>query len=336
MKLDLLDYLCDPVDKSELRIEDRVVDADGGIVAGRLVSAAGRVYEIRNGIPRFIQDTVATQAVHAFGDEWNYFNFDHFKLNWLAHTVRNTFGSPTAFENKLVVDAGAGSGMQSRWMREAGARRVIVLELSHSVDGVMSRNLKGLDGVDIVQCTIDRPPLKDGCIDGIVICHNVIQHTPSVETTARALWALVAPGGEFAFNCYLQNTFTAPRRFRFWLYQRLRRHLSRSSFNFLLGYAKTMAMLRFVPVLGLILERLCFVVRGEVPPGPHHLRRAYRIAVLNTFDWYGTHAYQHHKTRDEIQRLVNELQPDTSKVSNLEDYLRIPAPPIGCAIRIAR
>ena len=122
---------------------------------------------------------------------------------------------------KLVVDAGAGSGMQSRWMREAGARRVIVLELSHSVDGVMSQNLRGLDGVDIVQCSIDRPPLKDGCIDGIVICHNVIQHTPSVETTARALWALVAPGGEFAFNCYLQNTFSAPRRFRFWLYQPL-------------------------------------------------------------------------------------------------------------------
>src|SRR5262249_19937310 len=46
------------------------------------------------------------------------------------------------------------------------------------------------------------------------------------------------------------------------------------------------------PLLGLMLERLCFVVRGDVPRGPYRLSRAYRLAVLNTFDWYGAHEYQ--------------------------------------------
>jgi uncharacterized protein YbaR (Trm112 family)/2-polyprenyl-3-methyl-5-hydroxy-6-metoxy-1,4-benzoquinol methylase len=336
MKRDLLDYLCDPADKSPLRLEDELTDAAGNIDSGRLVSQSGRVYPIRDGIPRFVPDAAGAAAVRSFGDEWNYFNFDQHKLNWLNHTVRNTFGSTAAFAGKLVVDAGAGSGMQSRWMREAGARRVIALELSHSVDGVMRRNLADVDDIDIVQCSIDHPPLKDASIDGIVICHNVIQHTPSVEATARALWAVVAPRGELVFNCYLNNDFNVLRRFRFSLYQRLRRHLSRTSFRFLLGYARTMAVLRFVPVLGVALERLCFVVRGEVPAGEGRLRRAYRLAVLNTFDWYGAHEYQHHKTRDEIESLVKELQPDAAKVSNLERYLKIPAPPVGCAIRVAR
>ncbi len=294
MTPDLIDYLCDPIDKSSLRLADPSFDGDGNVVTGNLVSEGGRTYPVRDGIPRFTADSGVAEAVRAFGDEWNYFNFDQFKLNWLQHTVRNTFGSPEAFQGKVVVDAGAGSGMQSRWMREAGARRVIALELSHSVDGVMRKNLEGCDGVDVVQCSIDQPPLKDGCIDGIVICHNVIQHTRAVEATARALWALAGPGGEFVFNCYLKNDFNALRRFRFWLYQRIRAVLSRTSFSALLWYSRIVAMLRFVPVFGLVLERLCFVVRGDVPPGPGWMRRAYRLAVLNTFDWYGTHQYQHH------------------------------------------
>jgi SAM-dependent methyltransferase len=332
----LLDYLCDPKDRSPLRLADPVRDSAGVIRAGTLVSASGRAYPIRDGVPRFVPEDTRRASVESFGDEWNEFNFDQFKLNWLEHTVRNTFGSTEAFRGKLIIDAGAGSGMQSRWMAEAGAARVIALELSHAVDGVIRRNLAGVNNVDVVQCSIDEPPIKDGCVDGIVICHNVIQHTPSVERTAEALWRLVAPGGELVFNCYLRNDFNLLRKLRFTIYRALRGFLSRQSFGFLLWYARTMSALRFVPGLGFALERANFVVLGHVPPGPQYLRRRYRAGVLNTFDWFGSHAFQHHKTRDEIRRLVDALQPDPAKVSNLETYLRPPAPPPGCAIRIRR
>lgn len=78
------------------------------------------------------------------------------------------------------------------------------MELSNAVDGVIKRNLAGLTNVDGIQCSIDRPALKGGSIEGIVICHNVIQHTPSVEKTAKALWSLVGKNGEFVFNCYIK------------------------------------------------------------------------------------------------------------------------------------
>ena len=149
MNPQLLDYLCDPLDKSTLTLRDPQFAPDGSITSGSLVSASGRSYPIRDGVPRFVQPEVQRSVV-SFGDEWNHFNFDEFRINWMEHTVRHTFGSLAEFKDKLVVDCGAGSGVQSRWISEAGAKHVIALELSHSVDDVMNRNLAGLRNVDIV------------------------------------------------------------------------------------------------------------------------------------------------------------------------------------------
>lgn len=329
MKPRLLAFLCDPVDSSELELVTPILE-NGEIVSGMLVSASGRQYPIIEGVPRFCS---VTTSVDSFGDEWNHFNYDLFKLNWENHVVKNNFGSTEFFRGKTIVDCGAGSGMQAKWMAEAGAKHVIALELSHSVDGVMKQNLEGISNVDIIQCSIDAPPIKSGSIDGLVICHNVIQHTPNVERTARELWRILG-SGEFVFNCYLkyQDRFIWMVR---WLliYRPLRGILSRCSFEITLGYAKFMAMLRFVPGLGTILEKAQMVIRGDVPPGPSYRRRLYINTVLNTFDWYGSHSFQHQKTPDEIRHLVNELQPNTSMIKNLEEYCRVPLPP-GLAVRV--
>lgn len=333
MKQELLNILCDPEDKSELRLVNPVFDEKGDIVQGLLVSASGRNYPIRNGVPRFTEQTAESETVESFGDQWNYFNFDDFKLNWLGQTIKNTFGSPEVFRGKVVVDAGAGSGMQSKWIAEAGAKQVIALELSHSVDDVMKRNLQGLDNIDVIQCSIDRIPLRDASIDGIVMCHNVIQHTPSVEKTARELWRVVGASGEFVFNCYPKNDLGFVRKARLAINLALRGFLSRRSFRFRLAYARLMAVLRFVPILGQFLEKSMFVVRGEVLPGAGYLRRAYRGAVLNTFDWFGAHEYQHLKSDREIQALVVELKP--ARVLNMDRYFLRPQP-IGIALRLIK
>ena len=336
MKLSNLSFLCDPIDKSDLTIEAKEFAPNGDVIEGELLSSSGRRYPIRRGIPRFAEELDIGKTVHSFGDEWNYFNFDEFKSNWLNYTVKNTFGGLDAFAGKVVVDCGGGSGAQSLWMAQAGAKQVLCLELSHSVDNVMQRNLKGIENVDIIQCSIDAPPLKDRCIDGIVICHNVIQHTPSVEATARALMRLVASGGEFVFNCYPKST--APdllRRARFRLMEENRRFLSRQSFRFRLWYARTMAVARFIPLLGYALEKSMLLFRGDVPAGPNWFRRAYRQAFLNTFDWFGAHTYQHYKTDEEIRALVAELQPESIKVKNLDRYFEKP-PLSGCALRVFR
>lgn len=335
MNPDLLGYLCDPVDKSSLELTEAQYDGKGHIITGKLVSSSGRSYPVRDGVPRFESSLLQQDAVQSFGEEWNRFNFSDFRLNWLNHTVKNTFGSLDAFRGKVVVDAGAGSGMQTRWIHEAGASKVIALELSHAVDGIIRENLRGLDGVDVVQCSIDHPPIRDGAISGMVICHNVIQHTPSFEGTARALWRLVDLGGEFIFNCYPKNDIGTIRKVRLAVYYGLRAILSRCPFGVRLKYAQIMSLLRFVPVLGYLCEKSNLMVRGDVPQGPDYMLRCYKAGVLNTFDCYGAHAYQHLKTDHEIRTLVSELQPDLKKVVHLDAYFMRPQP-IGIALRLSR
>jgi ubiquinone/menaquinone biosynthesis C-methylase UbiE len=335
----LLNYLCEPVTKLPLRLVDPVTSDDGQILSGTLIAPTGKRYVIRDGIPRFV-DSVKTETVESFGDEWNHFNFTDFKINWLKHTVANTFGSTDAFKGRLIVDAGGGSGAQARWFAEFGARHVIMMDLSHSVDDVAQRNLQGLRNVDIIQCSIDAPPLRDRSIDGIVYCHNVIQHTPSVEKTAHALHKLTAPGGEFVFNCYPLNDQGAMRWMRWHLiYKPLRALLSRMPFGVIMAYSRVMAALRFVPGLGDLLEKAGLCVQGNIPRLDcestwSRTKRRFKNTALNTFDWYGSHQYQHHKTDAEIRDLVTQLQPDASKIGNLDKYFQRPPLP-GCALRIS-
>ncbi len=339
----LLDYLSDPASGEELKLENPEYDSKGNIISGVLKTEIGASYPIKNGIPRFITDQKLKETVTSFGDEWNHFNFTDFKINWLKHTVANTFGSTEAFRGKMIVDAGGGSGAQTLWMLESGADHVIMMDLSHSVDDVVLENLNpsGFTNYDVIQCSIDMPPLKPRSIPGIVICHNVIQHTPSVEKTAKALFEIVAEGGEFVFNCYDLNDKGALRWIRFHLIQLpLRAVISRLPFSLILAYARLMGVIRMVPVLGIVLEKAGICIRGDIPDIPGEktialLKRKYKAAVLNTFDGFGSHKYQHHKRIEEIVDLVTSLQSDKTKIHNLEAYCRRPKP-IGCALRVNR
>ena len=162
-----------------------------------------------------------------------------------------------------MVDAGGGSGMQSRWMSEGwGETRHLSRIIPFCRWGYESQSRRHSE-CRLIQCSIDAPPIKDGAVTGIVICHNVIQHTPSVEVTARALWRLLAPHGVVSVQL---------------LYEARRQHdmdgpvsmvssysavpVGGALFCFRLGYSRAMALLRFVPVFGWFLEKSLFMVRG--------------------------------------------------------------------------
>lgn len=336
----LLELLVDPRTHTRLELLDAVFDEHGNILSGKLQSQDNAIYPIRDGVPRFVTSS-NTSAVQSFGDEWNYFNYDQFKINWLTHVVGNTFPGPAVFKDKVIVDAGAGSGMQAVWMLQNGARHVILLELSEAVDDVIKRNLarSNFRNFDIVQCSIDQPPIRTNSINGIVICHNVIQHTPSVPDTARALFRIVNVNSEFVFNCYGRDDDTLFRHIRFHFQRSVRGFLKNRSFNFRLFYSRAMALLRLIPGLGWLLERSMLCFRGDVPRGTDGFRsyvnRLYRQAFLNTFDWYGAHEFQHQLSDADLRQLVLELQPESSKILNLDRYFTQPRP-IGCAFRVVK
>lgn len=53
-----------------------------------------------------------------------------------------------AFQGKLIVEAGGGT--QTKWFAEYGAKHVIMMDLSHSVDDVVKRNLAEHKNVDVI------------------------------------------------------------------------------------------------------------------------------------------------------------------------------------------
>lgn len=332
MKHWALDYLSCPVTRSELQLVDPTVAGDE-IVAGELVSREGRRYAIREGVPRFAvipgQETQSAESVESFGFEWNTLNFDMFHANWLEHVVQRNFGSPDFFKDKVVLDCGAGSGMHSRWMIEAGAARVISLELSNTVDGIMRSNLApNSDRNLIVQCDIASPPVRKGCFD-VVYCINVVQHTADPANTTRNLYALLDEGQQLYINYYRMPE--APwKQLRLISAEAFRRGVTaRLPKSLLLFLIRLAALGTYVPVLDRVVMQA--LICGEVPDGPQFRKRRYRQTVLNTYDWFGSHEFQRHYRCFELLELFSRAGIRLDQIPNLEQVMRLALP--GMAFR---
>ena len=89
----LLRYLCEPFTKENMTLVNTQIDEKVNIISGELKNSNGKIYPIVNGIPRFVDGSKLKKSVESFGDEWNLFNFDTFKIHWFNHTIKNTFGT---------------------------------------------------------------------------------------------------------------------------------------------------------------------------------------------------------------------------------------------------
>ncbi len=93
-------------------------------------------------------------------------------------------------------------------------------------------------------------------------------------------------------------------------------------------------------MIGILLEKSNFVLQGDVPKIPKesyfaNLKRRYKSALVNTFDYYGAHTYQWHLSNKEIEQLLSQLEPKPNRVLNKGKYFQRPQP-IGCALRVIK
>jgi uncharacterized protein YbaR (Trm112 family) len=201
-----LQLLCDPDTSAPLRLA-RVVHRSGDrILEGELEGSSGRRFPIRDGVPVFVgEGAQPVQSVASFAYEWNTFGFLFAREGWIEDIVRPLVGGTEFFRGKTVVDAGAGSGAQSRWMAEAGANLVISLELSDAVFGVHRQTTAGLaETVFPVQCDIARSPIA--VTPDVLYCVNVLQHTSSPTATFGQLSRMVGERTTFLFNVYTKRS----------------------------------------------------------------------------------------------------------------------------------
>lgn len=208
MRQEWIKYLCDPIDKTSLRITKIFEKKGQNILFGTLKSKSGNIYRIKEGVPILLnRHTQSVRTVDSFAYEWKEFDFDYGKKGWLQDIVKPIVGSTKYFKNKTIVDCGSGSGRQSLWMAQAGAKFVFSIELSDSARSMVKKIAKRFkDKIFVIQADITHLPInrKSVAID-LAYCINVIQHTKSPRRATLEISKLLSRSSDFIFNIYLRR-----------------------------------------------------------------------------------------------------------------------------------
>ena len=208
MRKEWVRYLCDPIDKTNLKI-DKIFKINGSnILFGTLRSESGNIYSIKEGVPILLnRHTQPVRTVDSFAYEWEQFDFDYGKKGWQEDVVRPSVGGLKYFKNKVIVDCGAGSGQQSLWMAQAGAKFVFSLELSNAAQTIIKKVTERYqDKIFVIQGDLAHLPINKKFVGvDLIYCVNVIQHTENPQKTLSELSLLLRPESEFLFNIYLKR-----------------------------------------------------------------------------------------------------------------------------------
>ena len=275
-----------------------------------------QMYSLKPPEAREEQDTFQrTVSVDSFGWQWTW-NSEMRTEDDLKMRVLDKFSvDSTMFTNRLVIDAGAGAGDQSRFMISLGAA-VVSIDLSSAIEVVarklrMNRNWVGIQG-DITSL-----PFVSDQFD-VVYCEGVIHHTQNSVKTVRELCRVLKPGGNMLAAHYIRQPVSTvagkiKRRITRGYYDGLRKRLSQMERFKLLFVTGLIATLNYVPLVGFFLRRTGTVLHYDVMPD-------FKTTWTNTFDYYGNHTYQRFVTPEEFYNYfesVGGMEPVYQQAGNV-------------------
>jgi SAM-dependent methyltransferase len=328
VKRALLDLLRSPNDGSELRLIDAADNGDE-ITGGRLVDESGREFPIDDGLPLFAADGADDPTFSfkwsiigdSYGHEdvtrktrraWYLERFGYGDEETLAETVRD----------KLVLDAGCGSGVDTSMFADCGGQ-VVAVDLSREAARATYRQAGSRPSVHVIQGDVQRLPFAPETFD-YVSSDQVLHHTPDTFTSFAAIRRLAKPGAPVAIYVYRQK---GP--IREFADDFIRERTTKMSVE------DCYAFCRSVTELGRALTN----VRAEVDvpepipmlaieSGPQDVQRFvywnvmkcfwnddydFETNVIVNFDWYHPHfAYRH--TLDEVKAWFGELGLELERV----------------------
>jgi SAM-dependent methyltransferase len=201
MHTDVLTVLACPACQGDLTLMAGR-EEDNEVVEGSLhCGPCRREYPIVHAVPRFVP---AENYSSSFGFQWNRFRrtqLDSVTGQPIARTrfLAQSGWDPAAMAGRWTLDVGCGAGRFAEVALGTGTRLVAV-DYSSAVDACRA-NLGPHPSLDVVQADVYQLPFKPGAFD-FVYCFGVLQHTPDVEGTFRALRRQLASGGRLAVDVY--------------------------------------------------------------------------------------------------------------------------------------
>lgn len=193
MHVSLLALLACPACRGDLTLE--ATDSEP-IEQGELTCrVCGRHYPVVRGIPRLFADTLTPderRTVSAFGSQWNAFD-DHPQVDSASFwSYCQPLLGPEDFARRLVLDVGCGAGRHLPVVAASGARTIVGVDLSDSVEAA-KRRTQHLPNVDIVQASALALPFKD--VFEVAFSVGVLHHLPHPGAGFLEMSRCLRPGG---------------------------------------------------------------------------------------------------------------------------------------------
>lgn len=202
----ILDVLCCPACAGAFTLEPAAVHPDGHVMDGTLeCSGCAARFPIRRGVPRLAAPVAAAdvaETVDAFGWQWQQASKILKDARFSAPEVFLDFIHPVQsewFRRKVVLDGGCGLGRFTVASAQFGARLVIGVDLSVSVD-VAFDNTRHLANVLIVQADILALPVRRAIDYAFSVA--VLHHTADPQRAFLHMASKVAPGGSVSAWVY--------------------------------------------------------------------------------------------------------------------------------------
>ena len=257
-------------------------EAGSGIVC----SGCRTEYVIENGIPRFVPRENYTGS---FGFQWNRHKRTQLdKFNGLSISRDRLLGqsrwSAADLDGMLVLECGSGAGRFSQVLLDHNAE-LYSIDYSDAVEANYQNNGES-DHLHLFQASIYELPFKGESFDRL-ICLGVIQHTPDVEATFKAMFRYLKKGGKFCIDVYAApHSYLHPRH----LIRPFTRNMDPEKLYRIVEKVVPWMLplstaLHRIPLIGQVLARLIPVAnwRANLPLKDETMWKEW--AVLDTFDW---------------------------------------------------
>jgi SAM-dependent methyltransferase len=305
VKKEHLDLLVCPICSS--RLEENVNGQSSASLPELTCSAHGHRYQIRNGIPRFVDPG---NYAESFGFQWKKFSQVQLDSYNGTHFSEERFRLITGWTQKelagkLVLDAGCGAGRFSEIALKYNAK-LVAFDLSEAVDASQA-NLAPAEPL-ICQASIYEMPFASGAFD-YVYCIGVIQHTPDPTAAIRALCRMVKPGGQIGLWIYERDwkSYIGTVGFKYALrpiFSRLPRYRQYSICTAMVNlFFPIVAFCKPRGLIGRIIMRLLPVSSSHIQSVPLSLEDFKTWVLLDTFDMYSP-SYDQPQTYANVARML--------------------------------
>ncbi len=147
-------------------------------------------------------DKTESRTIDDFGEQWNHFadNDGFYASVEVLEQILGPVASVDEFEGARVADIGSGTGRIVLMLLNSGASHVTAVEPSSGVEG-LRRNLEHVSSqVDVIHAEGDKLPA--GLNLDFVVSIGVIQFIEDPQSTLRAAWKALRPGGKLIIWVY--------------------------------------------------------------------------------------------------------------------------------------